>query len=327
MWETCVATVRRDSSSRAAISGLDRPSSTNAAILISVAVRLSQPLCARRCLACGPRRMPWARNVGLQPGDVRGRAQRGVDLHGRGERGPRLDPVVGVDEVPGRRLQRLRPLQRPAGVLVALRRREQPGGIAVEQAAAVQRVRLPVRDLRSGGERVGVARQGLRGAQVAGLGRRGGRRRPAGPRSPRGPRYCRRTRRSARPAPPAARRPARSPGCGRAPAGRWAGAPIRLACGTAAARWLPRRAGLAAMEADHGGDAEDRSRPRRVPSGSRAGPPPRPARRPSAPSRRAAGPGRCAPEPAGSPCRPGRRAAVPARPRRGPARTGRGSPA
>src|SRR6266702_1448932 len=63
MWETWVATVRRDSSSLAAISGLDNPSSTNAAILISVAVRLSQPLRARRCLACGPRRMPWARNV------------------------------------------------------------------------------------------------------------------------------------------------------------------------------------------------------------------------------------------------------------------------
>jgi hypothetical protein len=63
MWETCVATVRRDSSNRAAISGLDSPSSTNAAILISVAVRLSQPLCARRCFACGPRRIPWARNV------------------------------------------------------------------------------------------------------------------------------------------------------------------------------------------------------------------------------------------------------------------------
>ena len=32
--------------------------------------------------------------------------------------------------------------------------------------------------------------------------------------------------------------------------------PIRLACGTAAARWRARRADLAAMEADHGGDAE-----------------------------------------------------------------------
>ncbi len=63
MWETWVATVRRDSSNLAAISGFDSPSSTNAAILISVAVRLSQPLRARRCLACGPRRMPWARNV------------------------------------------------------------------------------------------------------------------------------------------------------------------------------------------------------------------------------------------------------------------------
>ena len=40
----------------------------------------------------------------------------------------------------------------------------------VQQAAAVQRVRLPVRDLRFGGERGGLARQGLRGAHVAGLG-------------------------------------------------------------------------------------------------------------------------------------------------------------
>ncbi len=63
MCETCVATVRRDSSSRAAISGLDRPSSTNAAIFTSVAVRLSQPVRARRCLARGPRRMPCARNA------------------------------------------------------------------------------------------------------------------------------------------------------------------------------------------------------------------------------------------------------------------------
>ena len=40
----------------------------------------------------------------------------------------------------------------------------------VQQTAAVQRVRLPVRDLRFGGERGGLAREGLRGAQVAGLG-------------------------------------------------------------------------------------------------------------------------------------------------------------
>jgi len=39
----------------------------------------------------------------------------------------------------------------------------------VQQAAAVERVRLPVRDLRSRGERGGAAREGTRGAQVAGL--------------------------------------------------------------------------------------------------------------------------------------------------------------
>ena len=102
MWETWVATVRRDSSSLAAISGLDSPSTTSAAILVSVAVRLSQPLRACRCLACGPRRMPWARNAGLQPGDVRGRAQRGVDLHGPGERGPRLVAVARRRRTPPR---------------------------------------------------------------------------------------------------------------------------------------------------------------------------------------------------------------------------------
>jgi hypothetical protein len=49
MCETWVATVRRDTSSLAAISGLDKPSSTSVAILLSVAVRLSQPLRACRC--------------------------------------------------------------------------------------------------------------------------------------------------------------------------------------------------------------------------------------------------------------------------------------
>src|SRR5213078_3939117 len=42
MWETWVATVRRDSNSLAAISGLDSPSPTSAAILVSAGVRLSQ---------------------------------------------------------------------------------------------------------------------------------------------------------------------------------------------------------------------------------------------------------------------------------------------
>jgi hypothetical protein len=63
MWETWIATVRRDSTSLTAISGLDSPSATKAAILISVGVRLSQPLRACRCLARGPRRMPRARNA------------------------------------------------------------------------------------------------------------------------------------------------------------------------------------------------------------------------------------------------------------------------
>jgi len=58
-----MAMVRWDSSSLAAISGLDMPSSTKVAILISVAVRPSQPLRGRRCLACGSYRMSWVRNV------------------------------------------------------------------------------------------------------------------------------------------------------------------------------------------------------------------------------------------------------------------------
>jgi anti-sigma regulatory factor (Ser/Thr protein kinase) len=58
MWETWVATVRRDRNSLAAISGLDIPPSTSAAILVSAGVRLSQPLRACRCFVCGPRRMP-----------------------------------------------------------------------------------------------------------------------------------------------------------------------------------------------------------------------------------------------------------------------------
>ncbi len=142
MWETWVATVRRDSSSLAAISGFDNPSSTKAAIFISVAVRLSQPLRACRCLACGPRRIRWARNVAWRRGDVRGRAQRGVGLHGLGERGPCLAAVADADELFSGRLQRLRAQQRPAGVVITLRGCEEPGGIVVKQAAAIERVRL-----------------------------------------------------------------------------------------------------------------------------------------------------------------------------------------
>ena len=40
----------------------------------------------------------------------------------------------------------------------------------VKQAAAVERVRLPMRDLRFGGERGGLAHEGLCGAQITGFG-------------------------------------------------------------------------------------------------------------------------------------------------------------
>ena len=40
----------------------------------------------------------------------------------------------------------------------------------VQQAVAIDRIRLPVRDLRYGGQSGGLAREGLRGAQVAGGG-------------------------------------------------------------------------------------------------------------------------------------------------------------
>jgi len=74
-----------------------------------------------------------------------------------------------VQKVPGGGFQRFGPQQRPAGVAVPFRGRQQPGGVLVDQAAAVQCVRLPVRDLRSGGEPGGMACEGGRGGQVAGL--------------------------------------------------------------------------------------------------------------------------------------------------------------
>ena len=40
----------------------------------------------------------------------------------------------------------------------------------IEQAAAIEHVRLPVRDLRFGGKRGGLAREGPCGPHVAGLG-------------------------------------------------------------------------------------------------------------------------------------------------------------
>jgi hypothetical protein len=106
---------------------------------------------------------------GLEPGDVGGRAQGGVDLHGGSERGPCLTAVAGAEEFPCGRLERFRSQQRPAGVLIPLGGREQPGGVVLEQPAAVQRVGVPVRDLRPGREGSGLAGEGLRRGQVAGL--------------------------------------------------------------------------------------------------------------------------------------------------------------
>ena len=84
-----------------------------------------------------------------------------------GECGPGLAELAGGDELPGGCLQRLRPLQRPSGVAVTVRGREQPGGVVIQQAAAVERVRLAVRDLGSSGVQVGAVRNGLCSAQVA----------------------------------------------------------------------------------------------------------------------------------------------------------------
>lgn len=53
MLETWVPMVREDTISLSAICGLDRPCATSAATLISVGVRLSQPLRARRWLTRG----------------------------------------------------------------------------------------------------------------------------------------------------------------------------------------------------------------------------------------------------------------------------------
>ena len=106
---------------------------------------------------------------GLQPGDVRGSAQGGIDLHGAGECGPCLATVASVDEPRGRCLQRFRLQQWPGGVVIPVRRSEKPGGIAVQQPTAIERVRLPMRDLRLAGEGGGVARDGPCGAHVAGL--------------------------------------------------------------------------------------------------------------------------------------------------------------
>ena len=99
---------------------------------------------------------------GLEPGHVPGRTQRGVNLHGFGEGGASLAAVTGIEEGLSRCLQRFCLLKRPTGIGITLRSREQPGAILVQQAATVERIRVPVRDLRFGRKGVGVACEGLR---------------------------------------------------------------------------------------------------------------------------------------------------------------------
>ena len=121
MCETWVAIVRRDSNSLAAISGFDNPASTSAAILISVGVRLSHPLGRLTVLRVRPAADAVRAEARLQPGHVSGGTERAIDLHRTGERRPGLPTVVGADELPSGRLQRLRTQQRPAGLVVAFR--------------------------------------------------------------------------------------------------------------------------------------------------------------------------------------------------------------
>ena len=196
----------------------------------------------------------------------------------------------------------------------------------IQQAAAVKRVRLPVRDLRSGGEGRGVAREDLRGVQVAGL------RGEADGVSqqvldlielfcvvgePGGQHGQRLRQRVGLLAVQAAGQGQRADHPVSDPLG------MRDGGGEVAAR----RGDLAAMEADHGGDAEIAAGRdgllqvlvQDLHLGQRIVPPP------GVEEQLAQGAVRLAP--AGSPCRPGPRGAGPAGPRRRPRRTGRGRPA
>jgi len=61
--------------------------------------------------------------------------------------------LIGAEEHRGGGLVRLRREQRAAGLLIPLGGGEQAGRVMIEQALAVQRVRLPVRNLGTGCER------------------------------------------------------------------------------------------------------------------------------------------------------------------------------
>ena len=188
--------------------------------MVSAGVRLSQPLLRLPVLRARAAADAVRAEPGLKPGDVGGGTERGVDLHGPGERGPGLAAVAGVRRTPRR------PPPAPSRRAAAgWRRHSAPRRRAAGWRRGPAGRGSTARSPAGGGSpiRRRGPRRGPRGPARC-PGRRsswpGGRRRRAGPRSPRVPRCCRRTRRSARPAPPAARRRARGPGCGPAPAGR-----------------------------------------------------------------------------------------------------------
>ena len=78
--------------------------------------------------------------------------------------------VADASELGSGGFQRLGARQRPSGVPVALCGREQPGGVMVQQAATVERGRLPMRDLQPSSQGFGLPGKITCGAQVPGLG-------------------------------------------------------------------------------------------------------------------------------------------------------------
>ena len=109
-------------------------------------MRSAAPWCLRRvALCCVPAPDAVGTERGLQPGDVRGRAWGGIDLHGLSERGPRLAAVCDAELVllqsGGRRLitrPRLRQSRVPRpGTTIWLPPATGPGaGLFVRQAGA-----------------------------------------------------------------------------------------------------------------------------------------------------------------------------------------------
>ena len=147
MCDTWVATVRRESISRAAISGLDRPFLDERRDLeLGVGERV--PAADRApVLAVRPAPDAVGPELGLNPVEVRLGPEELVHLDRLLERLPGGGPLLGLDEALGRGFQGLGPGEGPPGVGVPLRGGQQDRRVPVDHAAAVKRVRLLVRDL------------------------------------------------------------------------------------------------------------------------------------------------------------------------------------